>query len=195
MLLFFIPSSMTWPLLVAGRDIEPYIPHYFTEHDQQKIHALAQVIEQKIHAALALPLSYNGITRIVLPKSLYLQKATRARFTRVAHPTKGSILRVSAPWARHTIATDVYELESEKSGKWWWKTFHLDRIDRLAPLSFDEARSDLRWHVTPSVIDDYENEQLHDVGTAFMRNWNAHHRSYLAQADSPRDMHRYKNKN
>ena len=95
-LIFFI-FLMTSSLLIAGRDIEPYLPHYLTEQDQYKIWELAQEIEQKIHAALAMPISYKGITRIVLPKSLYLQKATRAKFTRISHPTKGSILRVSSP--------------------------------------------------------------------------------------------------
>lgn len=184
---------MTSSLLIAGRDIEPYLPHYLTEQDQYKIWELAQEIEQKIHAALAMPISYKGITRIVLPKSLYLQKATRAKFTRISHPTKGSILRVSSPWARHIIAADVYELESEKSGKWGWKSLHLDRVDGRASLSFEQARADLRWHVTPSVMDDYEDEQMHDVGGSFIRHWNYHFRSYLAQADSPMDMLSYRN--
>ena len=70
---------------------------------------------------------------------------------------------------------------------------HLDRIDRRAPLSFEEARSDLRGHVTPSVMDDYENDQLHDVGAGFIRNWNRHFRTYLAQADSPMDMDSQRN--
>ena len=181
------------PLLIAGRDIEPYLPYGLSEENQKQIWELAGIVEQKIHSALVLPISYKGITRIVLPKSLYLQKATRARLTRITHPTKGSILRVSAPWARQIIATDVYELESEKSGKWGWKTLHLDRIDRRAPLSFEEARSDLRGHITPSVMDDYENDQLHDVGAGFIRNWNRHFRTYLAQADSPMDMDSQRN--
>lgn len=88
---------MTSSLLIAGRDIEPYLPHYLTPDMQESIWKLATEIEQKIHAALAIPISYKGITRIVLPKSLYLQKATRARFSRISHPTKGSILRVSSP--------------------------------------------------------------------------------------------------
>ena len=85
------------PLLIAGRDIEPYLPYALSEENQKQIWELAGIVEQKIHSALALPISYKGITRIVLPKSLYLQKATQARFTRITHPTKGSILRVSAP--------------------------------------------------------------------------------------------------
>ena len=40
------------------------------------------------------------------------------------------------------------------------------------------------------MIDDYENDQLHDVGKGFIRNWNRHFRTYLAQADSPMDMDR-----
>ena len=183
---------MTSSLLVAGRDIEPYIPHYFSHDQQERIYELAQTIEKRIHAAIAMPISYHGITRIVVPKSLYLQKATRAKFTRISHPTKWSILRVSAPWARHTIAADVYELESEKSGKWGWKSLHLDRVDGLSVLSFEAARSDLRWHVTPSVMDDYENEQMYDVGGSFIRNWNHHFRQYLAQADSSMDMLSYR---
>lgn len=83
--------------IVAGRDIEPYLPYHLSEDAQDAIWKLASEIEQKIHAALAMPISYKGITRIVLPKSLYLQKATRAKFARISHPTKGSILRVSSP--------------------------------------------------------------------------------------------------
>ena len=84
-------------LLIAGRDIEPYLPYALSEENQKQIWELAGIVEQKIHGALALAISYKGITRIVLPKSLYLQKATQTRLTRITHPTKGSILRVSAP--------------------------------------------------------------------------------------------------
>jgi hypothetical protein len=42
-------------------------------------------------------------------------------------------------------------------------------------------------------MDDYENEQMHDVGGSFIRNWNHHFRSYLAQADSLMDMLSYRN--
>ena len=39
-------------------------------------------------------------------------------------------------------------------------------------------------------MDDYENDQLHDVGAGFIRNWNGYFRTYLAQADSPMDIDR-----
>ena len=131
-------------LIVAGHDIERYLPSTLSDDSKELIARTAQAVVDRIDSRLPVGLRYNGEARIIHPYSAYLQSSTLRKWVKTPDPvfTRGLPWqhKAYALWARRIVWLDGYQTLSEWATKNGWRSIHLDRIDDLSLLSSEELR-------------------------------------------------------
>lgn len=171
--------------IVAGKNINPYIPSYLSEDKKWKIHQLCQDIVTLVGAWLPAAISYNNTPRIIRPASVFLQDQSPRVVRRITDRAKGypHKMTVINGWARRAVGIDAIEEESWNSGG-GWKTYHLDQIDDHRLLTFDEIKKAFPY----TEEDETYFYQPQSQVEGFVRNWNYWFRIFLAQAESEHDL-------
>ena len=104
-------------LLVAGHDIERYLPSTLSDDAKELIARTAQTVVDRIDNRLPIGLRYNGEARIVHPYSTYLQSSTLRKGVQIPDP----VYTHGLPWnhkaytlgARRIVGLDGYQSVSE----------------------------------------------------------------------------------
>lgn len=182
LLLFYL--HLMKPYSIAGNNIEPYMPKRFSEMNKERLWEVVQEVATRIEQNLSMGFQYNGVTRLVVPASLYLQEQTIAAANSITKWAKR--IPISRWGARKALWMDAIEIARQSGSAGGWKSFHLDQIDDLRIFDEEELENAFPKDERPTITSMLHAKFPRKWG--FVRNWNHWFRTPLVEAASSRDL-------
>jgi hypothetical protein len=176
---------MTNPMLITGDDIVSYLPSHFSQEQNSKVITLTEQVRYHIAHQLPVAFGYDGIHRMTVPGSLYLQKGTRWQYAKITHPTHWypHTMSVESSWARRAVGFDGFEvIRGRDEDSEQWKTYHLDKIDDLQLYTCEQVAA-IFW--------DFDRDRVAHLSREipwFCKNWNYDFRRIMIEREGKSDL-------
>jgi hypothetical protein len=170
--------------IITGDTIASYLPASFSQEQNSRVITLTEQVRYHIAHQLPIAFGYDGIHRMTIPGSLYLQDGTRWQYAKITHPTHWypHTMSVESSWARRAVGFDGFEvIRGRDEDTEQWKTYHIDKIEHLEFLTREQVTE---------IFGDFDQDRVAHFSReipGFCRNWNYDFRRIMIEREGKND--------